>query len=100
MKVRVYFYKEPDIQAVIMMKQIISRQALSTIYDLIWESEFKNILNVGRIWLKFKEQDKPFGIPLREKRSHDKIAAGDIIQIASNFYMVDQIGARKIDLID
>ncbi|HET7390246.1 MAG TPA: hypothetical protein VFJ51_05435 [Nitrososphaeraceae archaeon] len=100
MKVRVYFYKEPDIQAVIMKEQKISRQALGTIYDLIWESEFKNILNVGRIWLKFTEQDKPFGIPLREKRSHDKIAAGDIIQIASDFYMVDQIGARKIDLID
>jgi hypothetical protein len=100
MKVRVYFYKEPDIQAVIMMEQKISRQALGTIYDLIWESEFKNILNVGRIWLKFREQDKPFGIPLREKRSHDKIAAGDIIQISSDFYMVDQIGARKIDLTD
>lgn len=100
MKVRVYFYKEPDIQAVIMKQDKISRQALGTIFDLIWESEFKNILNVGRIWLKFKEQDKPFGIPLREKRSHDKIAAGDIIQIANDFYMVDQIGAREIDLID
>ncbi|MBV9178396.1 MAG: hypothetical protein JO297_15325 [Nitrososphaeraceae archaeon] len=42
-----------------------------------------------------------FGIPLREKRtSHDKIAAEDIIQIANDYYMVDQIGARKIDLID
>jgi hypothetical protein len=100
MKVRIYFYKEPDIQAVIMKEQKISRQALATIYDLIWESEFKNILNAGRIWLRFTEQDKPFGIPLREKRSHDKIAPGDIIQIASDFYMVDQIGARKIDLID
>lgn len=100
MKVRVYFYKEPDIQAVIMKQDKISRQALGTIYDLVWESEFKNILNVGRIWLKFKEQDKPFGIPLREKRSHDKIAAGDIIQIANDFYMVDNIGAREIDLID
>ena len=100
MKVRVYFYKEPDIQAVIRMDKKISRQALGTIYDLIWESEFKNILNVGRIWLKFKEQDKPFGIPLRKKRNHDKIAAGDIIQIASDFYMVDQIGARKIEMID
>lgn len=100
MKVRVYYYKEADIQAVIMKKDKISRQALGTIYDLVWESEFKNILNVGRIWLKFKEQDKPFGIPLREKRSHDKIAAGDIIQIANDFYMVDNIGAREIDLID
>jgi hypothetical protein len=100
MKVRVYFCKEADIQAVIMKQDKISRQALGTIYDLVWESEFKNILNVGRIWLKFKEQDKPFGIPLREKRNHDKIAAGDIIQIANDFYMVDNIGAREIDLID
>jgi hypothetical protein len=100
MKVRVYYYKEADIQAVIMKQDKISRQALGTIYDLVWESEFKNILNVGRIWLKFKEQDKPFGIPLREKRSHDKIAAGDIIQIANAFYMVDNIGASEIDLID
>jgi hypothetical protein len=100
MKVRVYFYKEADIQAVIMKQDKISRQALGTIYDLVWESEFKNILNVGRIWLKFKEQDKPFGIPLREKRSHDKIAAGDIIQLANDFYIVDNVGAREIDLID
>jgi hypothetical protein len=100
MKVRVYFYREADIQAVIMKQDKISRQALGTIYDLVWESEFKNILNVGRIWLKFKEQDKPFGIPLREKRSHDKIAAGDIIQLANDFYMVDNVGAREIDLID
>lgn len=100
MKVRVYYYKEADIQAVIMKQDKISRQALGTIYDLVWESEFKNILNVGRIWLKFKEEDKPFGIPLREKRSHDKIAAGDIIKISNDFYMVDNIGAREIDLID
>jgi hypothetical protein len=76
---------------------------LDTIYDLVWETEFKNILNVGRIWLKFKEQqdnNKPFGIPLREKKSHNKITAGDIIQIANDFYMVDRIGARKIGLID
>ena len=52
MKVRVYFCKEPDIQAVIIKQDKISRQALDTIYDLVWESEFKNILNVGRIWLK------------------------------------------------
>jgi hypothetical protein len=100
MKVRVYFYKEADIQAVIMKQDKINRQALGTIYDLVWESEFKNILNVGRIWLKFKEEDKPFGIPLREKRSHYKIAAGDIIQLANDFYMVDNVGAREIDLID
>jgi hypothetical protein len=62
MKVRVYFCKEPDIET-IMKDNKIGRQALDTIYDLVWEGEFKNILNVGRVWLKFKEEDKPFGIP-------------------------------------
>jgi hypothetical protein len=38
------------------------------VYDLVWESEFKNIINVGKIWLKFIEEVKaPFGIPLRKK---------------------------------
>ena len=41
MKVRVYFCKEPDIQAVIIKQDKISRQALDTIYDLVWESELR-----------------------------------------------------------
>ena len=64
MKVRVYFCKEPDIEIIIKSNKI-GRQALDTIYDLVWECEFKNILNVGRVWLKFKEENKPFGMPLR-----------------------------------
>ena len=59
MKVRVYFCKEPDIEIIIKSNKI-GRQALDTIYDLVWECEFKNILNVGRVWLKFKEENKPF----------------------------------------
>ena len=68
MKVQVYFFKEPEGEMIIKNNRI-SNQALFTLYDLVWESEFKNILNPGRIWLKFKEEDKPFGIPLRENRS-------------------------------
>jgi DNA helicase TIP49 (TBP-interacting protein) len=75
-------------------------QALDTIYDLVWEGEFKNILNVGRIWLKFKKEDKPFGIPLRDKRTHSKISLGDIIQIDRAYYMVNSVGARKVRLVD
>ena len=77
-------------------------QALDTIYELVWECEFKNILNAGRIWLKFmqNEEKRPFGIPLREKRTHSNISAGDIIQITNDFYVVNQIGARKIEVID
>jgi hypothetical protein len=68
MKVRVYFCKEPDIEIIIKGNKI-GRQALVTIYDLVWECEFKNIVNVGRVWLKFKEENKPFGMSLRNKRT-------------------------------
>ncbi len=101
MKVRVHFCKEPDTVEIVLKTRRISRQALDTIYELVWECEFKNILNAGRIWLKFKENEqRPFGIPLREKRDHTNISRGDIIQITNDFYVVDQIGARKIEVID
>lgn len=101
MKIRVYFCKEPDIQPVILKNNKISRQALGTVYDFVWESEFKNLVNVGKIWLKFIEEEKsPFGIPLRKKRSHNKIAPGDIIQVTDDFYVVHEIGARKIQIND
>lgn len=96
MKVRVYFCREIDPE-IILKGNKISRQALDTIYDLVWECEFKNILNVGRLWLKFREE-KPFGIPVKEKRSHSRIAAGDIIQIGNDFYMVNQVGARQLEV--
>ena len=100
MKVRVYFSKEPDTVEIILKAHKISRQALDTIYELVWECEFKNILNAGRVWLKFKENERPFGIPLREKRTHINISPADIIQITNDFYVVDQIGATKIEVID
>ena len=99
MKVRVYFCKESDIEIIIKGNKI-GRQALDTIYDLVWECEFKNILNVGRIWLKFKEEKRPFGISLRDKRTHSIISLGDIIQIDKDYYMVNSVGARKIRLVD
>ena len=99
MKIRVYFCKEPDPER-LFKDDKISRQALKTIYDLVWESEFKNIVNVGKVWLKFNEEDlKPFGIPLENKRSHKRISAGDIIQMVTEFYMVKQIGVKKINLL-
>ena len=100
MKVRVYFCKEPDTVEITLKSHKISRQALDTIYELVWECEFKNILNAGRVWLKFKGNERPFGIPLREKRTHTDISPGDIIQITNDFYVVDQIGARKMEVID
>jgi hypothetical protein len=98
LKVRVYFCREPDIQSELLIHNKLSKQALDTIYDLVWETEFKNILNVGRIWLKFANEQNPFGIELREKRSHNKIAPGDIIQVASDYYMVHDVGAKKIQI--
>jgi hypothetical protein len=101
MKVKVYFCNEPlDAKLSIIRNNKVSRQALYTIYELVWESEFKNILNVGRIWLKFKNEERPFGMPLREKRSHDKIDVADIIQISNDYYMVDQVGGRKIEIVE
>lgn len=75
MKIRVYFCKESDPE-IILKGDKISRQALDTIYDLVWECEFKNILNTGRVWIKFREEDLPFGIPLKGNRSHQKIIPG------------------------
>lgn len=95
MNVKVYFFKEPEFEMIIKNNRI-SNQALFTVYDLVWESEFKNIVNPGRIWLKFKQEDKPFGIPLRKKKSHNKIDVGDIIQISNDYYLVDIVGVRKI----
>ncbi len=40
MKVRVYFCKEPDIEINIKDNKI-GRQALDTIYNLVWEGELK-----------------------------------------------------------
>jgi hypothetical protein len=99
MKVRVYFCKESDIEIIIKGNKI-GRQALDTIYDLVWECEFKNILNAGRVWLKFREDKKPFGIPLKERRSHYRISPGDVIQITDEFYLVNPVGIRKIKVID
>jgi hypothetical protein len=98
MKVKVYFIKDIEVEMIIKNNRI-SNQALFTLYDLVWESEFKNILNPGRIWLKFKEEDNPFGIPLRKKKTHNKIDVGDIIQISEDYYLVDTVGVRKITII-
>jgi hypothetical protein len=99
MKVRVYFCKEPDPE-IILKGNKISSQALNTIYDLVWENEFKNILSAGRIWIKFIEEEQPFGTPLKKKRNHHKITLGDIIQLSNDFYMVEKVGVKKINVID
>src|SRR5437660_12212535 len=97
MKVRVYICIVINTD-IILKGNKISRHALDTIYDLVWECELKNILNVGRVWLKFREEERPFGSPVKAKRSHSRITAGGIIQIATDFYMVNQIGVRQIEV--
>ncbi len=96
MKIRIYFCKEPD--AGLLMKGRVSSQALGTIYDLVWESEFKNLITIGKLWLKLDGAPAPFGIALKEKRSHDTIAPGDIIEMGKEFYMVMEVGVKKIEL--
>ena len=49
--------------------------------------------------MKFREEEKPFGISIKEKRSHTRIAPGDIIQVAKPYYMVNHIGARQIEVL-
>lgn len=99
MIVRVYFYKETNPE-IILGSSKLSRQALFTIYELVWEVEFKNILNPGRVWIKFLEEVNPFGVPLKYKRHHSKITMGDIIQIAEDFYIVSDVGVKKIAMIN
>ena len=98
MIVRVYFCREPEADLLI-RDNSISLQALYTLYDLVWESEFKNVLNVGRIWLMFKQQKKPFGKPLRRKRTHERIAPGDIIAVGHDYYAVSEIGATRMTVL-
>jgi hypothetical protein len=98
MIVRVYFCREPEADLLI-RDNSISLQALYTLYDLVWESEFKNVLNVGRIWLIFKHQRKPFGKALRNKRTHDRIAPGDIIEMGHDLYLVRKIGATRVTVL-
>ena len=98
MKVRIYFCKEPD-SGLMVMKGKLSRQALDTIYELVWESEFKNLITMGKLWLKLDGAPAPFGIPLRERRSHGTIAPGDIIEMGREFYVVMEVGVKKIDLV-
>jgi hypothetical protein len=98
MKVRIYFCEEPD-SGLIIMKGRLSRQALGTIYDLVWEAEFKNLITIGKLWLKLNGTPAPFGIPLKDRRSHHTIAPGDIIEMGSEFYMVMEVGVKKIELV-
>jgi hypothetical protein len=66
MKVGVYFCKELDIQSIILRNNKISGQALDTV--LVSESEFKNIVNVGKIWIKFIEEEKSIWNIIKKKR--------------------------------
>jgi hypothetical protein len=50
------------------------------------------------VWLKFREEERPFGIPIQEKKNHSRISVGDIIQISNDFYMVNEVGARQIEV--
>jgi hypothetical protein len=93
-KVRIYFCKEPnDIQ-----RGRLNRIALVTIYDLVWEAEFKNLITIGKVWLKVNGKLEPFGIPLKHKRHHKSLLPGDIIEMNNEFYMVMDVGVKKIVL--
>lgn len=92
LRVRVYFCKEPE------AGPRIGRQALDTIYDLVWESELKNVITIGRIWLRFQQEAMPFGRALKDGRPHEKMAPGDVIQAGDEYFMVMQVGVKKVEL--
>ena len=58
------------------------------------------MINAGGVWLRFREEERPFGIALKEKRSHYKISLGDLIQVSGDMYMVDKVGVRKVNVFD
>ena len=62
-----YFHREPDVQSELLSRIKLTKQALDMIYDLVWKTEFKNILNVGRIWLKFVHEQNLFGTELKKR---------------------------------
>lgn len=99
MLVRVYFYTESDADVMKLLNRI-SRVALYTIYELVWEMEFKNVINPGRVWLKFKEDQCPFGVSLKSSRKHQSITVGDIIRIAEDHYLVVDVGVKKINIVN
>ena len=45
-----------------------------------------------------RHEQRPFGIPIKEKRTHSRIAPGDIIQISNDFYMVNEVGVSQIEI--
>ena len=51
------------------------------------------------IWHSLLKRKSPFGISLRKKDSQ-QIAPGDIIQVSNNFYVVHEVGSRKIQVND
>lgn len=97
MKVSVYFCSEPDAE-LLLKKDRLGRQALETMYELVWEHEFKNLIPIGKLWLKLDGSTAPFGIPLKEGRSHQTIAPGDMILVGGASYMVMEVGVRRIEL--
>lgn len=68
--------------------------------DLVWESELKNVIAIGRIWLHFQSEARPFGRALKVGRPDEKIALGDVIQAGDKYFMVMQVGVKKVELKD
>ena len=55
MKVQVYFFIEA-VEVILIRNNKTSDQVLFSLYVLVWELKFKNILNVGRILVKLKKE--------------------------------------------
>lgn len=55
MKVQVYFFIEV-VEEMLIRNNKTNDQVLFSLYVLVWELKFKNILNVGRILVKLKKE--------------------------------------------
>jgi molybdenum cofactor biosynthesis enzyme MoaA len=61
-------------------------------------------LRILSMWVRFGlnllKRRKVHLDSIKKKRSHYKIAPGDIIQVSNDFYVVHEVGAKKIKVND
>jgi hypothetical protein len=70
---------------------------LETLYDLVGEAEFKNLVTLGMIASMFRLEPNPFGVPFKKKNLARDLSAGDVIQIGPTQYLILQTGFRELE---
>ncbi len=71
---------------------------LDSLYDLVWEAEFKNLVTPDIIASIFPvETNIPFGIPFKKKHSRVDLFVGDLIHTGPTPYLVLPRGFRELE---